>query len=264
MSAPLVSRTLLLCVLAAGAPPISRAVPTEDYVSYSGTATLRHGARVLYGERHVLEYRAGRLAERVVLYTCADGTPFARKTVSYVDPTAPDFSLEDVSTGLQEGVRTAAGGRLVFFRPNHRESDKSAPLPPTPGLVIDAGFDDFVRAHWRTLLAGRPLRFPFLVPSRLGDIGFQVQHQRSDLLEGVPVEVFRLKLSGIWGWLLSGIDVSYGTADQVLMRYDGLSDLRDAANDNYAVIVNFHPRDRAPGSAAAMAAARAVRLAPCR
>jgi hypothetical protein len=121
-----------------------------------------------------------------------------------------------------------------------------------------------VRAHWRTLLAGRPLRFPFLVPSRLGDIGFQVQHQRSDLLEGVPVEVFRLKLSGIWGWLLSGIDVSYGTADQVLMRYDGLSDLRDAANDNYAVIVNFHPRDRAPGSAAAMAAARAARLAPCR
>jgi hypothetical protein len=218
-------------------------VPPNGFIAYAGTATARRSPKLLYREEDVLRYQGGRLAERVVLYACADGTPFARKTVLYVDPLSPDFDLDDVSNGMREGIRQAASGRRVYFQLGNGP-EKSGPLPPVAGLVADAGFDEFVHEHWDELLADRTLSLRFLVPSRLEAIGFQVQRLRADRLDGVPVQVFRLKLSGFWGWILPGIDVSYGAAERVLMRYDGLSDLRDASNDNFQTVVTFHARDR--------------------
>jgi hypothetical protein len=236
----------------------------DQYLSYSGTATARHSAKFLYAEHHILKFSEGRLAERVVLYTCRDGSPFARKTVSYVDPFAPDFLLEIASTGMREGVRTVGKERSVFFRGDGRDPEKTSPLPPIRGLVADAGFDEFVRAHWHDLMSGRSEELHFLVPSRLEEIGFQVQHLRSETEDGISAEVFRLKLAGFWGWVLPGIDVSYSADDHVLMRYDGLSDLRDASGDNFQTQITFPPNERAPASAASMEEARQAKLAPCR
>ena len=243
------------------------ALPADGYVAYSGTATARHSARVLYREQDVVRYVGGRPAERVVLYTCANGVAFARKEVHYVDPLAPDFMLEDVANGMREGIRAGAAGRTVFFA-TRGEPEKHGPLPQVAGLVADAGFDEYVHAHWDDLVNNRTLVLHFLLPSRLDDYAFQVRRLRADRIDGVPVQVFRLRLAGIWGWILPGIDVSYGDADRVLMRYDGLSDLRDASNDNFQTIVIFPPAERAPADrgaadAAAMQKVRQARLAPC-
>ncbi len=199
-----------------------------------------------------------------MLYTCRDGSPFARKTVSYVDPLAPDFLLEIASTGMREGVRTVGTERSVFFRDDRSAPEKTSPLPPIHGLVADAGFDEFVRTHWQGLMSGKSQELHFLVPSRLEEIGFQAQHLRRDTVDGISAEVFRLKLAGFWGWILPGIDVSYGADDHTLMRYDGLSDLRDASGDNFQTQISFPANERAPGSAALMAEARQAQLAPCR
>jgi hypothetical protein len=252
---------LPLCLL----PGLAAAAAAGDsYLSYSGTASARNSATFLYGERHVLHYHEGRLAERVVLYTCSDGTAFARKSVSYLDPLAPDFVLDDAANGLHEGIRTAGGRRTVFFQASPKEPEKSGPLPQAPDLVADAGFDEFVRANWQRLLTDKPLQIRFLVPSRLKDYAFQAQRQRSETIDGTRVEVFRLRLSGIWGWFLSGIDVYYSDAEHVLLRYDGLSDLRDADGDNFKTQIEFPLAERRPSSEQAMRDARQAAVRPCR
>jgi hypothetical protein len=246
-------------------------------VTYSGAATALQTQKFAYGERHVLRLEEGRLAERVVLYTCRDGSAFARKTSFYENELAPSFVLEDASNGMREGIRSggirpggiregdrSGGSRIVFFRASHAEPEKSGPLPPVPGLVADSGFDAFVRANWQALAAGKSLSMHFLVPSRLDDMGFRVQRLRSDQVDGIPVEVFRLKLSGFLGWFLPGIDVYYGAADHVLMRYVGLSDLRDAARDNMTVNISFNPNDRRPGGLRDFQDAGQARLAACK
>jgi hypothetical protein len=218
----------------------------------------------------VLRYRDGRLAERVVLYTCRDGSPFARKVVTYVDgaPTAPDFLVEDSSDGMREGIRSAnlrpVGERTVFFRENAHAAEKSGPLPPVPGLVADAGFDEFVRAHWDSLMNGSVSQMRFLLPSRLDDYAFQVERLRHEVVDGMATEVFRLRLSGFWGWFLPGIDVYYSDADHVLVRYDGLSDLRDASGDNFKAIIDFSPQERKAAGEEIMQRALKAPLAPCR
>lgn len=245
------------------------AAPPDGYLSYSSTARARHSSEILYGERHVLLYRNGRIAERSVLYTCRDGSEFARKVVTYSNALVPDFLFEDASNGMREGIRegasdVASGSRTVFYRERSADAEKSGPVPSVPGLVADAGFDEFVQAQWDSLMSGKAVDFRFLLPSRLDDYGFKVQRLRADTVQGMPAEVFRLKLSGIWGWFLPGIDVYYRSSDHVLMRFDGISDLHDAAGSNYKTTIDFPIEERKAATAQAMTDARAAPIAPCR
>jgi hypothetical protein len=242
------------------------AIPLEGYLSYSSVARVRHSTQVLYGEQHVLRYQQGRIAERVVLYTCGDGSAFARKSVSYSNALVPDFLFEDSSNGMREGIRQGAtpGERVVFYRERSGDPEKAGRLPSVPGLVADAGFDEFVLSHWDTLKSGKALEMRFLLPSRLEDYGFQVQRLRGDLIEGAPTEVFRLRLSGVWGWFLPGIDVYYRSSDHLMVRYDGISDLHDAAGNNYKTTIDFPVEERKAATAQAMLDARAAPVAPCR
>jgi hypothetical protein len=248
-------------------PAIAANQTQDGYIEYSGTAAAPHSMKYLYGERHVLRYSDGRLAERVVLYTCGNGAPFARKTARsaprYASAFAPDFLLEDASTGLREGVRSADDGRSVFFRSNGAATERARPLPQKPELVADAGFDEFIRAHWQPLLQGKELPLHFLVPSRLEDLAFEVRHIRSGTFDGLPTEVFRLRLAGALGRLMSPFEVSYDAGERVLLHYDGLSDLRDAAGNNIPAQIVFRPSDRIPSDPAAMSMAQQAPLAPC-
>lgn len=264
-------RNLLCCALSAvtsvvlGAPldGTDSGAGTDSYLRYAGSASVRHSTQFLYGEQHVLHYHAGLLTERVVLYTCHDGSAFARKSVRYVDPLAPDFLLENADSGMREGIRSGPADRIVFFRLRAADTEKSAVLPRLNGLVADAGFDEFVRANWQRLIGADALAMPFVVPSRLQVYGFQVQHLRSETLDGVASEVFRLRLAGLWGWLLRGIDVYYSSAGHLLVRYDGLSDLRDGAGDPFRVEIAFPAAARRAASEADLRAAREVALHRC-
>jgi hypothetical protein len=258
--------SLAVCVFAAACTTPARAAgaPDDSYVTYSGTATAARSGEFLYRENHVLHYRDGKLTGRVVLYTCRDGEAFARKTVSYVDPLSPDFLLEDASTGMREGVRTEGNIRQVFFRDDRGAAEKSGTIPQVDGLVADAGFDAFVHTNWQALIAGKSLSMHFLVPSRLEEMNFNVQHVRSDHTDGIPVEVFRLKLSGILGWVAPSIDVYYGSSDHTLIRYVGLSDLRDASHDNFNARIDFRPEERKAGDEQSLRAALQARLTACR
>jgi hypothetical protein len=254
----------LLALLTGGALLLANSVFSEEhYLSYAGTATAKASNEFLYGERHELHYRDGAPAERIVLYTCRDGSAFARKTVTYVDPLAPDFLLEDASNGMREGVRSVGNGRAVFFRANSHVPEKALVLAGTRDLVADAGFDEFIRANWQKLVTGKSLTLPFLVPSRLDKVGFRVRHARSDRLDGILVEVFRLDVSGLLGWVAPAIDVFYDAQQHVLMRYAGISDLRDASGNNYQAEINFRAGDRAPSDEARVSAARRARLTAC-
>ena len=246
------------------AAPAFASVPDDNtFLSYSGTATAPHSAKFLYNERHILEYQNGRPAQRVVLYTCIDGKSFARKTVHYVDSLAPDFLLEDVSNGLREGVRSGSNGRAVFFRSGDAQRERSRVLGSITGLVADAGFDEFVRANWQRLMTNQSLEMHFLIPSGLDNYRFQMQHLRSDHLDGVPVEVFRMELPGIWGWLLPETTVYYTADDHVLLHYEGLSNLRDTSHSNIRADINFHLTDRTTTDRQAYEDALTTPLAPC-
>ena len=255
---------LAAMLLAAGAADAASAPPDAAKHAVIGTvsATRTNGApraatpAAISGYRGEARDAAGRLiyieqdfvrdggARRLTLYRCPDGLPFARREddARGGNSTAPDFALDDAQTGYREGVRRNTDGtRSVSVRMNRASDEKSAPVPITRHLVIDAGFNAFVIRHFDALLSGATLPVEFLVPSRLKTIGFKIMRIEDTGAAARGEVAFRLELGGWFGFLLPHIDVLYDAHTRVLRRYVGLSNLRDARGDNLKVRIDFPP-----------------------
>ena len=229
-------------IVAAIATPTAAAAD----VAFNGYARSRDDGRLLYVESHHVR-DAGKVGEvRVVLYRCsADGPAFGRKELTYgATREQPEFKLTDARSGHVEGLRRTPAGPRVFVKENARAPQREAAVPAGAAIVSDAGFDEFVRRHWAELEAGKTVRFPFLIPSRLDALTFKVRKHADKTVEGAPASVIRLNLSGVFGWLLPYFEVSYRKSDQVLLRYEGLTNIRDAQGGNMVAVIRFPPAER--------------------
>jgi hypothetical protein len=218
---------------------------------YEGTAYAADG-KVAYREEHWLGENS-----RLVLYRCADGAPFARKRVAGgADAVAPDFELVDGRDGYREGVRGEGATRTVFYRAKTGAPEKSAPLPATKGAVIDAGFDAYVRKHWDELGEARDLHIPFLVPDHLGYLDLKLATAGEATESGTAVRRLRMRLDAWYGFVAPTLQITYTASDHRLLRFEGISNVRDAAGHNQHVRIEF-PRAATP---AAMDVATAAAL----
>jgi len=249
----------LAAALAVAALPASAAYREEI-----GLATDLDSGQALYREQHLLRASPqGGPLERLVVYRCVDGTPFARKRVDYREaPAAPSFQFEDVRSGYREGVsRTGAAARVFVDRPD--APAQQAPLP-RGNLVADAGFDQWVRREWPRLTAGESVPMAFLVPSRLTSYDFKVYEVDGGDADRDGDRRFRLRLGGLLGWFAPHIDVVYAERDQRLLRFEGLSNLRDDAGDDPLKVRIEFPEPPKAADAATFARLASEPLRPCR
>ena len=159
---------------------------------------------------------------------------------------APSFVLEDARSGYREGVREdGPGQREVFVRAGADERERSAPVAGLPGLVVDAGFDSFLRKHWTSLAAGQPQRFEFLLPSRLQAYPFSLSQSGEDLIDGTPVRRFRLQLDAWYAFAVPAISLAYERDTKRIREYTGVSNIRNAAGKSLKVRIEFPPGARA-------------------
>jgi hypothetical protein len=171
--------------------------------------------------------------------------PFARKRVDHAaDALKPDFEMFDARLDYTEGLQNDAGDDLVYVQKGASAGRKSERLALTEQAVADAGFDEFVRQNWEELQSGKKLPLDFLVPSRLAVYSFKVQKTHTHEVDGESASVFRLGLSGVLGWFVSGIDVTYRDSDRQLLQFEGLSNVRDPLGDNYVARIVFPDADR--------------------
>jgi hypothetical protein len=216
----------LLCVCL----PARAAEGDSALTEQAATAKSLSGDSVLYREQHLLRLRGDVPVERIVMYRCpSGGGAFARKRVDYgASATAPAFALEDARSGYAEGLRRTRAGEELYFRERAGATEQRAMLS-TRAQVADAGFDEFVRAHWRALVAGESLPLRFTVPSRLRSMEFRVRAAHTGAVGGETAQWFRLRLDGLLGFVAPHIDVAYSTRSHRLLRFEGLGNLRDAA-----------------------------------
>ena len=218
--------------LASLALPVAAEPRTE---SFSGNAYAIDGDLLLYRETHYL-YSGEHGGERIVLYQCPDGRAFARKfSRDDGNAQAPDFDLVDARVGYREGVRRNGDLREVYVQRSATQAEQADALQLPADGVIDTGFEAFARQHWDALVRGDTLPFAYLVPSRRKFFAFKVA--RIDLPAAPPGSVtFRLASSSWVSFLLPHIDISYDLDTRRLVRYEGLSNVRDVkTGKNYRV-----------------------------
>lgn len=249
--------------MASFAPATVAADTPDAFSTEQADARDPASGRLLYREQHLLRRdAAGTLRERLVLYRCPDGRPFARKHMDYRGALlAPSFDLEDARTGYREGLRRTPMPRL-YVRASAGAGERSAPLRGA-GVVADAGFDEFVRAHWATLTAGRPAPLDFAVPARLRAYRFSLARVGQARIAGEDAMLLRLRLDGWLAWLAPHMDVAYGVRSRRLLRFEGVSNLADPAGGrNWLARIDFGPPPR-PAGDTDWARAQAAALSAC-
>ncbi len=220
--------------------------------------------RLLYREQHwVLRDSRAAPVERLVLYRCPDGNPFARKHLDYRGSViAPSFDLLDARSGYREGLRRTPTPRL-FVRTSQGAPERSAASPGN-SLVADAGFDEFVRRQWAALAGGRSANIDFALPARLRSYRFTLARRGQERIAGEEALLLRLRVDGMLGWIAPHIDVAYGLHSRRLLRFEGPTNLRNpSGQDNWKARIEFGEPAR-PSSAAARDAADALTLSSCR
>jgi hypothetical protein len=228
---------------------IASAAPAADY-TFTGYARALDSGALLYIETHAVTEAGTPREQRVVSYSRDENAvPFARKNLRYsADRARPEFDFTCARSRTDEGLAREGGKLRVRFRGAGSAEPRTKLLADREVGVVDAGFDEFVRANWSKLERGEAVTAPFLVPSRLDTYNFRVRKVGDALVEGADASVIRLSLAGALGWILPDIDVTYRKKDQRLLRYRGLTNVRDAKGELLEAQIDFPDEGRVEGA----------------
>lgn len=221
-------------------PAAFAASDETEVIQYVGNAyDLNDGNSLLYREEHRLTLVNGKPSSREVNYFSATNELIVTKKNSYLqNPAAPEFDLHDLRSDYREQANYQSDGSLILAV---QESDKtrkqSKQFNTIPdNLIIDAGFDDFVRGHWSELETGKSINFSFASAARLDLIDFRLLKKDSD--KDQLVLSMRLK-SRLLAWLLDPIELTYDQHTKQLIRYSGLSNIQDSNGNSYSADIRY-------------------------
>ena len=226
----------------------------DQSIHYSGTAYSLDNDQILYREDHTLTMKNGQPIERTTLYYDADNQLFAEKNNRYRsqfnnsdssnsdsnntgsdNSATPDFMLTDDRYGYSESMEQDGKRWRVEYKEPEESGNKILSQPDyTP--VIDAGFDEFVRAHWNDLMEGDTVNFSFAVPSRLEWIDFRLIPLAQK--DGTLTVEMRLKSRWI-AWLLDPVFLTYDIKSKRLLTYRGLTNIRTMNGDGIKAEIRY-------------------------
>lgn len=203
--------TLLLVLQASVLPG---AIAQEWPLQVVGRAFDKSGDELLYSEYHY----CGSASACTIEYRKPGGDLIARKDLDYsYGPHSPALVMIDYPSGKEVRV----GG-------SERED-----------VVVDAGFDNYVRSRWDELAAGESIEFPFQIVGFDRPLAMKAYRasQGGCALEDLCLEVSLD--SWFLGLLVDPIVLSYARDSRRLLRFRGISNLRDDKGKTFQVDIRY-------------------------
>ncbi len=203
--------------------------------SVTGRAYDLEGDVLLYTEEHLYpsEYR------HTVTYREATGEVFAQKRLDYTHSfTVPDFRQENTRNGeVIEVVRTDSDKLEVTYQANDKQKPKQKQVTIEPLMVVDAGFDHFVREHWDPLRKGRSLTIAYLAPSRRQTVDLRIKEIECSSSDDVCFEI--APDAWLLGLVLDPIFLTYEKEARQLLRFRGRGNIVDKNGDYQTVDIRY-------------------------
>ncbi len=110
-----------------------------------------------------------------------------------------------------------------------------------PEAVVDAGFDNFVRLQWQDLAEGEEIKFPFRVVTREDPI--KMRASKADRCEEGKFCLEIALDSWLLGSFIDPIQLTYEEGSQRLLRFEGLSNLRNDDGKMQTVEIRYSYSD---------------------
>lgn len=141
-----------------------------------------------------------------------------------------------------ERIEVKASGDLldVMYQEDSQSSPSDKSVPLAAGMVVDAGFDAFIKQYWDALTSGKKLDIDYLVPSELTTFAFRFS--QVTCLDGTALNAQCFSLSPT-SWLVKlAVDpliVAYDTTNKRLLRFTGRANICDAQGKYESVDIQY-------------------------
>lgn len=246
---PYLIRSALLCLLSLPlAHPVATAADDADLVEWAvGAVQDGDGEQLLYREHHLAPSQNA-LPTRVV-YRDTDGTVFAEKSLDHsMSTVAPAMDFRDHRRDVRIVTRypEEAGGKeieLLYYGKGREEARRER--FDTDSLIVDAGFDPFVRERWQRLVDdSERIVAEFLVPSRADTVRVGIDQVDRDRCRTGRENLlcFEVGAAGalrLVSWFIDPIRLGYDADSRQLVFYDGRGNIPDASGEQRSIRIEY-------------------------
>jgi len=201
--------------------------------------------KLLYSEEHSHFFLNGNLMRGEVVYRAPGGDIMATKTLNFDESLiAPSFRLEDRRFQHIEGAERKSNGISLIKGKIPNLSRMPIQIPSSPDLVIDAGFDHFVRKNWSVLSRGEKIDFLFGSPSEQRVFKFQLELKKKKVQEMETHLYLKMSPSSLLlRWLVDPIDLCYIKSKNDnnirLQEYKGITNINRTSDEKYRAVIRF-------------------------
>lgn len=198
---------------------------------YTGYAYEEGTKKLIYTEEFTDKFVNGKHTESLTQYFDPKHTLIAERKMDFThSKNAPNFKTEDLRTGYVEGAEVDGNQVRLFFREDkNSELEEKTFKIPAP-VVVDGGFNKFIKDNWEKLQTGDAVTFNFTVSARLNYYTLRASKSAStDSTFTVRVEPDK----AVFRWLTSPIIIEYDAVTKRINSYKGKSNISDAKGNNF-------------------------------
>lgn len=209
---------------------------------FAGTAKSESGD-TLYVEEHRISGTCQdgvfRPLEHEVGYRRPDETRyFATKSLDYANSLVRpvvDFHQPNFTESLS--IQYPDPETLVINWQMPEGGTRTFNVPYSDEVVVDAGFDNFVRQNWKSVVNGDSVEFRFLGPTRGEHYAFVLEP--ADSYTVTADHVVQIRPTGlVLRFLVDPIVLGYDS-NGALTDYDGLTNIRKNTDKNYSAHIRY-------------------------
>ena len=210
----------------------------EELPDVIGEVYSLDGKQALYTEQH---YYSDDGERHRVVYLSLDGQAFAHKEVDYRSgKLTPVFRQEDTRTSEVIEVKWEGEQLSISYLSDDNSAQQQKVIKAKSPLVIDAGFDNFIRENWALLSRGEKLQFHFPAPTRLRLVNLIVEGKQCSYV-ATSQRCFSINAANwLVKLLVDPIELGYDNTNQQLMRFRGLANINDENGKGIKVDIRYH------------------------
>ncbi len=217
------------------------AFAAESAFQFVGRAS--DSGSLVYEEHHVVAGTCSRGIWRPATHSVdyrkpVTGQTFATKELDYLySPLRPEMTFQQPDFNESIIVKQADDDTLAIRWHTPYGQIETFDVSFNDSVVVDAGFDNFVRRNWDSVVSGRSVDFRFLGPTRGEHYGFMMEPAETDRTNAP--HIVRIRPSGmIARFLVDPIILGYNESG-ALTDYIGLSNIRESEEGNYTVHIRY-------------------------
>lgn len=229
--------TAYIAILFFFACTLTQAEPERLLVT--GVASHLKNGKVAYREYHDITKE-----QHTVRYVNEKEKPIGSKTIQYLQGfSTPEYQLQDHRVDRKTGSEWKKP-HFIIFRQEGVEKRQEKKVDPFDDLVIDAGFDHFIRAHWEELIDGKVLPFSFAIADPLTLLNMQLTEVTSAKTAiKQHSESYRYFLANssnkLISWAMPAIHLAYDRETRLIKIYQGPSNITDQNDKTQAVTIRY-------------------------